>query len=266
MMFFVVSKLGGFFLHPLNFIALLLAIGTVALLLHRRRLALGFSSVAFVVLALSIWSDIGVLLVQPLEARFQRPANLPQDVKGIILLGGAFEGGVNRARHGYELNAAADRVIETLKLARLYPQAKILVSGGNGSLVRDEMPDAVAAPKLFAAMGISADRLILEGRSRNTYQNAVFSKALAKPKPGDVWVLVTSAFHMPRSVGIFRKVGFPVIPWPSDYRTSGDEQFGFSHDDPQTSVGTLSLAVHEWIGLLGYRMTGRTNALFPAPD
>jgi uncharacterized SAM-binding protein YcdF (DUF218 family) len=265
-MFFAITKIFGFFLQPLNFIALLFAIGIVALVLRRRRTALAFSCVAFAALALAVWSDAGALLLQPLEARFQRPANLPRDVKGIILLGGAFEGGVNRVRHGYELNAAADRVIETLKLARLYPQAKILVSGGNGSLVRDEMPDADIAPKLFAAMGIPADRLILEDRSRNTYQNAVFSKELAKPKPGDTWVLVTSAFHMPRSVGIFRKAGFPVIPWPSDYRTLGNEEFGFSHGDPQSSAGMLSLALHEWVGLLGYRMTGRIGALFPAPD
>ncbi|HVW57789.1 MAG TPA: YdcF family protein [Rhizobiaceae bacterium] len=265
-MFFVISKIGGFFLQPLNFVAFLFAIGIIALFLHRKRTALVFSSIAFVVLALAIWSDIGALLMQPLEERFQRPANLPQDIKGVILLGGAFEGGINRVRHGYELNAAGDRVIETLKLARLYPQAKILVTGGNGSLVRNEMPDADVAPKLFAAMGILADRLILEDKSRNTYQNAVFSKALADPKPGDNWVLVTSAFHMPRSVGIFRAAGFPVIPWPCDYRTLGNEKFGFSHDDPQGAVGTLSLAVHEWVGLLGYWMTGRTETLFPAPD
>lgn len=265
-MFFIISKIAGFVLQPLNFIALVFAIGIIALFLRHRRTALLFSCLAFVVFALAIWSDLGALLVQPLEARFQRPANPPGDVKGIILLGGGFEGGINRVRHGYELNAGGDRVIETLKLARLYPQAKILVSGGNGSLVRDEMPDADVAPKLFAAMGMPADRLILEDKSRNTYQNAVFSKALANPKPGDVWVLVTSAYHMPRSVGIFRKVGFPVIPWPCDYRTLGNEKFGFSHDDPQGAVGTLSLAVHEWTGLLAYWMTGRIGSLFPAPN
>ncbi|TIU18533.1 MAG: YdcF family protein, partial [Mesorhizobium sp.] len=86
--------------------------------------------------------------------------------------------------------------------------------------------DAETAPRLFAALGVTADRLILENRSRNTYENAVFTRELVTPKPGETWLLVTSAFHMPRAKALFDKAGFATVPWPVDYRTSGKEGIG----------------------------------------
>ena len=108
--------------------------------------------------------------------------------------------------------------------------------------------------------------LIIENRSRNTAENAEFSKEMANPQPGQNWLLVTSAFHMPRSMGLFRKAGFPVIAWPSDYRTSGREGIGLFRDNPADSLQTTTLAIREWAGLLGYWLSGRIDELVPSPD
>ena len=173
---------------------------------------------------------------------------------------------INLARGGYELNRGGDRFVETAILARRFPEAKIVVSGGVGTLVLEGLGDAETAPKLFAALGIAPDRLILEKNSRNTYENALFTKQLVTPEPGETWLLVTSAFHMPRSMGLFRKVSFPVLPWPVDYRTSGEEGIGFLRDSPADALHATTTAIREWCGLIAYKFTGRIDSVFPGPE
>ena len=104
-----------------------------------------------------------------------------------------------------------------------------------------------------------------ENRSRNTYENAIMTRALVRPKPGESWLLVTSAAHMPRSIGIFRHIGWDMTAYPVDYRT-----FGNSRDDKPTtealdSLRRLDVALHEWVGLAAYWAAGKTDTFFPAP-
>ena len=263
-MFFYLSKIFWFFIQPLNLAIFLLLAGLVAALFGRRRLAGMGSIAAFVILALSAWTSIGATMLNPLEERFPKPA-LPGRIDGIVVLGGGFEGAINLARGGYELNSGGDRMVETAILARRFPQAKIVVSGGNGSLFLDGEGDADTAPRLLEALGVAADRLTLEDKSRNTYENAVFSRDLVQPKPGETWLLVTSAFHMPRAKALFDKAGFATVPWPVDYRTSGKEGIGFFRDNPADSLQATTMAIREWIGLFAYRLSGKIDQLFPAP-
>jgi uncharacterized SAM-binding protein YcdF (DUF218 family) len=206
------------------------------------------------------------MLLEPLEDRFARPTVPPEDVKGIIVLGGFFEGGINLVRHGYELNNSADRIVEAAILARRYEGAEIVVTGGNGSLMLDGEGDAVTAPRLLEALGIARGRLRLETRSRNTYENAVFTRDLVKPQPGEKWLLVTSAFHMPRSMALFRKAGFDVVAWPADYRTAGDERLSLARDNAIDCLQNMTLAIREWVGLVAYRLSGKIDHVFPAPQ
>ena len=143
--------------------------------------------------------------------------------------------------------------------------AKIVVSGGTGTLVLDGEGDADTAPKLFEALGIPASRLILETESRNTHENVENIRKLVTPGQDETWLLVTSAFHMPRSMGLFRKAAFPVLPWPVDYRTSGKEGIGVMRDNPADSLQTTTMAIREWIGLIAYKFTGRIDSVFPGP-
>ncbi|MBZ9668968.1 YdcF family protein [Mesorhizobium sp. ES1-3] len=263
-MFYFLSKIFWFFIQPLNLTIFLLLAGLIAGMLGRRRLAVTGSVLAFAILALSAWTSLGAMMLNPLEERFPKPP-LPAKVDGIVVLGGGFEGAINLARGGYELNSSGDRMVETAILARRFPQAKVVVSGGNGSLFLDGEGDADTAPRLLGSLGVSADRLVLEDKSRNTYENAVFSRELVKPKPGETWLLVTSAFHMPRAKGLFDKAGFPTIPWPVDYRTTGKEGVGFFRDNAADSLENTTIAVREWIGLFAYWLSGRIDEPFPAP-
>jgi uncharacterized SAM-binding protein YcdF (DUF218 family) len=264
-MFFYVSKIVWFFIQPLNLAIFLLLAGLVAGWSGWHRLMRAGATLAFLVLALSAWTSLGALVLNPLEERFQRPSPMPEKVDGIVVLGGGMEGAINLARGGYELNSGGDRFVETAILARRYPQATVVVTGGVGTLVLEGEGDAVSAPRLLVALGVAPERLILEDKSRNTYENAVFTKALVAPKPGGVWLLVTSAFHMPRAKALFDKAGFPTVPWPVDYRTSGREGISFFADNTADALSNTTTGLREWIGLVAYWLTGRIDSPFPAP-
>ncbi len=264
-MFFYMSKAFWFFIQPLNLSIFLLLAGAALGALRLKRTGRAAAAAAALLLVLSAWTSVGALMLNPLEERFERPAAMPARVDGIVVLGGGFEGAINLVRGGYELNSGGDRFVEAAVLARRYPDARVLISGGTGALVLEGEGDADTAPRLLSALGVDQTRLLLENRSRNTYENALFSKELANPKPGETWLLVTSAFHMPRSVGLFRKVGFAVVPWPVDYRTSGEEGIGLFRDNPADSLQTATMAVREWIGLVAYWLAGRIVSPLPGP-
>ena len=264
-MFFYLSKAFWFVAQPLNLSILLVLAGAVAAFFGMRRSAICSAGAAFLILMLSSWSSLGALLLGPLEERFQRPANLPAAVDGIVVLGGGLEGAINLARGGYEMNRSGDRFVEAAILARRFPTARVLISGGTGTVFLKGEGDADTAPRLLAGLGVAPERLMLENRSRNTAENAQFAKDMANPQPGETWLLVTSAYHMPRSMGLFRKVGFPVVAWPTDYRTSGREGVGFATDNEIDSLQNTTIAIREWVGLVAYWLTGRIDSVLPGP-
>lgn len=261
-MFYILSKLFWVVAQPLGIIVLLLLAGIVLVALGRKRLGMAANIVAALTLGLCAFSSLGFLIIRPLEDRFTRPAEMPATIDAIIVLGGSTHARVSTARGVSELNEAGDRLTEAVVLARRYPQARIIFSGGAGILDQGEA-EAATAERFFLAMGIERERLVLEGESRNTDENAELTAAMMGDVSGPV-MLVTSAFHMPRSVGLFRRVGIEVVPWPTDYRSSGREGFGLDVANPVHNVNTTSIAMKEWIGLAVYHWTGRIDAILPA--
>jgi uncharacterized SAM-binding protein YcdF (DUF218 family) len=262
-MFFIVSKVFWAFVQPVSLTFLLFLLAWLLTLLGRRRSGLVVGGVGLLLFGACAFTTLGALMIAPLENRFERPAMLPDDVSAIIMLGGATAGRVSTRRQVAELSEAGDRLTETLRLARLYPEARIVLSGGVGLLVPDGEPEATTAERFFVDQGVEPDRLVLEAESRNTDENAAMTLTMLGEPDGKV-VLVTSAFHMPRSVGIFRKAGLEVIAWPADYRSAGDERVGFDIVNPVLNLTTTGVAMREWIGLAVYAWTGRTSAFLPA--
>jgi uncharacterized SAM-binding protein YcdF (DUF218 family) len=262
-MFFVISKVFWGLAQPVSLIFLLMLAGWLLTLWGRRRLGLASGALGLLLLAVCSFTTLGALLIAPLEDRFARPLTMPPHVDTIIMLGGATSGRISTARQVAELSEAGDRLTETLRLAMRYPDARLVLSGGSGALVADGEPEAETAARFFTDLGIARERLVLESASRNTGENAELTKAMLGDAPGVV-VLVTSAFHMPRSVGLFRKVDIEVLPWPTDYRSAGNEAIGLDIVNPVLNLTTTGVAVKEWIGLAVYHWTGRTDALLPA--
>jgi uncharacterized SAM-binding protein YcdF (DUF218 family) len=260
-MVFVLSKVFWAVVAPGNFLVLLLVAGILRAAASRRRRRLGLIAWATAGLLAIAVLPLGDWAVRPLEARFPAP-ELPAHVDGIIVLGGAVEPATESAPGQIALTAAAERVVEALALARRYPEARLLLTGGDSEIRPSGDSEAEATRTLMVQQGIDGARILVEQRSRNTYENATLSQILARPQPGEIWMLVTSAAHMPRAVGCFRRIGWSVLPYPVDYR-------GFSHPRPGFALlerlAPLDLAEKEWIGLVVYRLLGRTDAWFPAP-
>ncbi len=266
-MFFYLSKILGFFLSPSNLLACLLIAGLVGLKTRFARAGRRILVFAVVALVAGAFLPVGNVLLSPLENRFKRPHLTKSSTPpyGIIVLGGSVDTVISRARGEVALNESAERLFTALALAKRFPETRILFSGGSGRLLYRTMSEAEAVKPFFADMGIAPHRLILEGRSRNTWQNARYVKKMLASRSTENWLLVTSAFHMPRAVGTFRKAGINVTPWPTDFRTRGN---GTSYRVLSTAASNwkrMDLAVREWFGLLVYRLTGRTKTLFPHP-
>jgi uncharacterized SAM-binding protein YcdF (DUF218 family) len=264
-LFFVVSKLLAFFEEPSKVIVLA---GIVGLILTRTRCARWgwrLAVISLLLIALLGFLPIGRSLAIVLENRFPRWEEAGRPPAGIIVLGGAVSAYRLATRGQVGLTDAAERVVVVPELARKFPNAKIIYSGGDPSLFTLRGSEADVVGTLFESLGVPPGRITLENRSRNTAENAVYSKALAAPKPGERWLLVTSAMHMPRAIGAFREAGFPVEAYPVDYQTNGWQDLRVVFGSLSGALRQLDTAFHEWIGLVAYRLTGKSSALLPGP-
>ncbi|TNM66609.1 YdcF family protein [Aliirhizobium smilacinae] len=260
---FLLSKLFWVFAQPLSLAFLLAALAAVLAVVGWRRFSGLSAFLAALTLFITLFTTTGTVALQVLEAGFPKPATEPSEVACMIILGGAFDNEINTARGGMELNQSADRFVEALRLARNYPEARILISGGDGSISGTFEGEAQTAERFFSAFGISPDRLIKENTSRTTYENSLNTAELLKAQGLENCLLITSAFHMPRSVGLFRKAGITVTPWPVDYRTSGVVSPALDFTQPALNAQITTTAVREWMSLTAYYLTGRIDRIFP---
>ena len=264
-MFFVISKIAGFFALPSNILAALCVLGLVLLATRFRRTGSHILIFGVVAALLFGYSPLANLMLLPLSERFPAWKSDGRAPDGIIILGGAIDSDTTLARNSLEMDSSAERIVTMLQLARTYPNARIVFSGGSGDLIQEAASEAPIAGRLLERFGVARDRVVLEGDSRTTAENAIFTRRLVQPKPGEVWLLVTSAFHMPRSVGAFRKAGFDVEAYPVDWRTRGWSDAMTPFDKLSAGLARSDVAAHEWTGLIVYWMTGRSSELFPKP-
>lgn len=266
-MFFALSKILLFLLQPSSLIAAMLAAGTLLVqsrFAHVARRLLFTGTALLVVLGLS---PLGGALILPLEERFSRPMLTASDhIDGIIVLGGGEDPRVGDLRGVLSVNEAGERMAETVALARKYPNAKVVFTGGSAELLSTKPPEAEAARKYFGELGLAPERLTIEAQSRNTFENAAFTRKILKPNDGERWLLVTSAYHMPRAIGCFRKAGFKVEAFPVDYRTAGLSEIYEPFSSIPEGLRRMDFVFKEYVGLVTYYLTGRSSELFPGPQ
>ena len=264
-MFFVLSKTLGLFMVPSNLMASLGLIGIALLFTRFRRLASWLIVTSLVLIVFAGYSPLGNILMLPLEQRFPPWDTSRGAPDGIVVLGGAINPEISLARGVVALNDSAEPITVTAELAHRYPNARIVLSGGTSSLNPNTPREAPIAVKVLVALGVAHDRITIDDQSRNTIENAVFSHLLASPKPDERWILVTSAAHMPRAIAVFRAVGFPIEAYPVDYQTRDRNDVIDLHTSLPGGLEMTDQAIHEWAGLVIYRLAGRTSKLFPAP-
>ena len=216
--------------------------------------------IAFLLFFLAIF-PVGDWLLTPLENRF--PPIRPDHVDGIILLGGDERPYLSEMRGQPVAYSSARRYIEFAALARNYPNAKLVFSGGSGLIAPEaKMKDAEVAKEALASIGVPTEKMIFEDTSRNTHENALKTTALIHPGPKEKWLLVTSAWHMPRAIACFKKEGWDIYPAPTDYMTSGvmSAKLQFSLEE---HLQKITMATHEYYGLAAYRLMGYTDQAWP---
>lgn len=263
-MFFLISKLVEQFVIPSNFLLLIGLFGIALIVIRRPGPGTVLTALSLVLLAVSGWSPVGALALAPLENRFAVP-ELTTPPTGIIMLGGAVDIHLTADRRMVALNDAGERLTETAALAHRFPTARIFLSGGFGHIGPQPVPSESAAARQFLlSVGISADRISLEEKSRTTCENAVQTVAALRPNPGETWLLVTSAWHMPRAVACFRALKFDIVPYPVDFHTSSTGRWRLVNKSATVGLEDCDLAFHEWIGLLAYWLAGKTDELFPS--
>jgi uncharacterized SAM-binding protein YcdF (DUF218 family) len=264
-MAFLLGKLIFLVLRPSNLLLLLALAGVVGLALHRRW-ATPLVGLAVVLMTVCTLLPVAALVTVPLEDRFPQPPGYPPAVDGIVVLGGGVDGNISAARGQPSFRESMERFAAIPELARHYPGARVVFTGGvSWTAGSDDYGEAKVVARFLVQQGVPEGRVILEDRARSTRENALLSMPLARPRAGERWLLVTSAMHMPRAMGVFRSAGWPPLePWPVDYRTTGRLELA-GEPSMGARLADLDQAAYEWYGLIYYRFLGYTDRIFPGP-
>jgi uncharacterized SAM-binding protein YcdF (DUF218 family) len=264
--FFYVSKIGWLLVAPSSVLVLLAVLGVVFFLLRWRAWSLRLLLASAALTLVFALAPVGDLMLRPLEQRFPaypHCSSFIQPVAGVIVLGGGLSSRTLGTRTNEDLGEAADRVRFAAALGRTHPDAPILVSGGEIVSRKGARSEAAGTADLLVEMGVAPARIMAEAGSRTTAENAALAVAKAAGRKGS-WLLVTSAFHMPRAMGAFRKAGVDVIAAPTDWRI--DDQAPWLTTSASDRLGKVDLAFKEYLGLAGYWAAGRSSELFPGPE
>ncbi|MBS0472907.1 MAG: YdcF family protein [Proteobacteria bacterium] len=249
------GALSRYLLDPVGIAILILVGAVIAEHYKRHRLARGLVIGTLAFLTAFAVLPVDDMLARPLESRYPRPA-LPARVDGIVVLNSNLGPAITASRGVIPEKGGLVRMLAGAELARRYPRARVVFSG----IVQREEPlrgvEIASVRDFFRAEGIAPDRIVIEDRSVDTGTNLRFTKALVKPKPGEHWVLVTSAMHLPRAMAVTRNLSWTMIPWASDYETTAGWHLR-SLKAPSDGLMTVDHALHEWIGRLIYVLTGR---------
>jgi uncharacterized SAM-binding protein YcdF (DUF218 family) len=262
-MYFIASKIVGFFVVPSN---LILTFTVCGLLLWRTRFAKSGRRIviaSIILLLITGGTPLGTALLLPLENRFKPWDSSRGAPTGVIILGGIISPEISVQRGEISLGGASERIIAVVELYHRYPNVRIVFAGGNPNVIFHAPPESEFAARMLENLGIRRERIELESSSRNTRENAINTMKLVMPKPGERWLLITSAYHMPRAIGLFRKIGFPVEAYPVDWQTGGWSDLVPMSFSFLGETNKLDLAVHEWAGLIFDWLSGRTSAIFP---
>jgi uncharacterized SAM-binding protein YcdF (DUF218 family) len=264
-MLFFLSKTIGVLLVPSNLLMILAVIGLVFLATRWKRIGQGLATGGVLGLAILGLTPIGNILTVPLEQRFPPWDPSRGAPSGIIVLGGAINPEISMVRGTTSLGPAAERVTAVADLMRRYPEVSVVFSGGNSRLFGGGPAEAEYFTRLLQSFGIHSKRIRLEKRSRNTAENAAFSAEMISVQPSDRWLLITSAIHMPRAIGAFRRAGLSVEAFPVDWRTTGPQDIWSIPGSFASGLSGVDAATKEWIGLFVYWITGKSSELYPGP-
>lgn len=259
---FILSKYLWAIFQPGNFLLILIIIGLVLYSFKKQKTAKTLYFLCSIVMIIISVIPISNWLIAPLENRFGK-ITINKEINGIIVLGGSEQVHLSNNEIQMSFNGNIDRLLQFVYLGRKYPNAKMIFSGGNGSVIKSNYSESDVAKRFFDFVGFDTNRIVFEDQSRNTYENALFSKQMIKPSNKENWILITSAISMPRAVGCFRNLEWEVIPFPVDYLLNHDKSNHSFNFNLANGLSNVNKAFYEWAGLLFYYALDRTSTFFP---
>ncbi len=243
-MMYVLTRIVWLIFLPSNFVILLFAVGVALCWTSRVRLGRIIATVAAVAGLALVLLPLDQWAAAPLETRYLRPAKPPAHVDGILILGGYFS-----------------NLVEGAAVARRYPEARVVYSGGSSYLFGDDGSPQYALETL-RSLGVDPARIVIEGKSRTTFEDIQYSRALVAPKKGQLWLLVTTAVHMTRAKAVANHFGWPMTPWTSENIADASLKTYWLFDYAKTSYN-LGRVLHEYEALLAYRIEGKIDTMSP---
>ena len=266
-MFFELSKILWAIAMPLNALCLLILLGwVVRKLIHDKAGRVMITTGVITILVFAIL-PIGPMMVTWLERQYPPTQELPEQVDGIIVLGGMFETYLSNTFKRISMNDQVDRMVCFADLVKKYPKARKIFSGGPGDFLHPGVTESSDAIRFLGrfAFELEERRIVFEESSRNTYENVVKSKESIMPQEGENWIVITSGYHMPRTMGIFAKQDWPVIPYACDLKTDGTYNPFTRMPNAVFNFEMLNIAVKEILGSIIYRITGKSAFILKPP-
>ena len=260
-MSFYLSKILWLILNPFNIFIFVTLLSIFLYFVKLRRLSLIIFLINFVFIALISFLPIGSYLIYNIEKEYHSYIKPPDQVDGILILGGATNPQLYNEYDQISLNSSSERLVESVFIIKKFDKAKVIFSGGSGILNRPDFDHAQVAKSFYKKIGIEIDKIIFEDNSRNTYENITYSKKIANPKINENWLLITSASHMKRALLIAEKNNWKLIPYAVDFKNIKNFKL-IPNLKLLKNLNLFQQGLHEWLGLVSYYLMGRTNKIF----
>ena len=260
-MSFYLSKIIWLILNPFNIFIFITLLSIFLYFVKLRRLSLIIFLINFVFIALISFLPIGSYLIYNIEKEYHSYIQPPEQVDGILILGGATNPILYNEYDQISLNGSSERLVESVFIIKKFDKAKVIFSGGSGIVNRPDFDHAQVAKSFYKKIGIEIDRIIFEDNSRNTYENIIYSKKIANPKLNENWLLITSASHMKRALLIADKNNWKLIPYAVDFKYIKDFKL-IPNLKLLTNLISFQHGSREWLGLVSYYLMGRTDKIF----
>ena len=254
---FYIARVANYLLEPLYILSFFLLILILLILFTNYKKLTTFSAKFLLILFLFFgYTPLSNFLLNKIEDFIKPSKYPPQQLTGVIILGGSFNLGLeSKERNQVSLNSAAERLVKSLEIYKKNPRLLILFSGASNEIKPIGWSESDMAKIFFLEQGVKSENLIFENKSRNTFENIIYSKDIIKNNKG-TWGLITSAFHMPRSYFLFKSEGLILEPIIVDYRTGTSSIFWLNFD-LKKGLENWSFILHEVVGICYYKITGK---------
>ena len=260
-MSFYLSKILWLILNPFNIFIFITLLSIFFYSIKLRKLSLIIFLINFVFIALISFLPIGSYLIYTIEKEYHSNIKPPENVDGILILGGATIPQLYNEYNQISLNGSSERLVESVFIIKKFDKAKVIFSGGSGLVNRPDLDHAKVAKSFYKKIGIETNQIIFEDKSRNTYENIIYSKKIANPKKNENWLLITSASHMKRALLIADKNNWKLIPYAVDFKNIKNFKL-IPNLELLKNLNSFQQASHEWLGLISYYLMGRTAKVF----